>query len=211
MEADFCIHEIADGTIRDSTKRQDVAGNDAADEAAKEAAEGPSDRTSAWTAAVITTAVKQEADRKWREHWKEIWKTSKSGTHSRKITAEPTPKTLQLHSNLPKPKSAIGTQLRTGKIGLGSFLFGRKVPGVDTPNCSCDQGIQDVRHVLFTCPRWVEERWEAFGTMRHRNLEEALGEKESFIAAIDFILATGLLGQFRRAREMLIEREEAQI
>jgi len=30
-------------------------------------------------------------------------------------------------------------QLRTGKISLQAFLYSRKVPGIESPSCTCGQ------------------------------------------------------------------------
>jgi hypothetical protein len=149
--------------------------------------------------AAIIKEMRQLAKAKWAEKWKEETK----GRHSYRLTSAPTKKILALHSGLPKAMSSIGIQLRTGKIGLGDFLFGRKVPGFDTPECSCGRGNQTVQHVLLACPRWTEERWRAFGSFRQRDMAVLLGKPKEFRASITFILETGLLGQFKSYMEKL--------
>jgi ribonuclease HI len=204
-------HTESETTIHWIPAHTGVPGNESADEAAKKAAEGdtfargdlgsPPSKTLA--------AVRTKANQAWQKEWKDTWEKSSKGRHSFMFTREPTVKTLELHAKLAKPRSSIGIQLRTGKIGLGEFLYGRRVPGFETPRCSCNQGNQTVQHVLLTCRRWAREREEAFGNLRHRNILRILGEPEPLLLAINMILDTGLLGQFVRAREMLAEIEEA--
>src|SRR3954468_5538290 len=58
---------------------------------------------------------------------------------------------LELHSGLIKAQSSVLIQMRTGKIGLSAFLFHRKVPGYETPLCTCGQGPQTPEHLFTTC------------------------------------------------------------
>jgi hypothetical protein len=58
---------------------------------------------------------------------------------------------LGLHNGLTKAQSPVLTRMRTGKIGLSTFLFYRKVPGYETPLCSCCQGPQIPEHLFTFC------------------------------------------------------------
>ena len=64
-------------------------------------------------------------------------------------------KALPAHSGLTKAESSLLVQAGTGKIGLGQFLFRRKVPGVATPLCECG-GEESVAHVLEGCSPFPE-------------------------------------------------------
>ena len=110
-----------------------------------------------------------------------------------------------LHAGCGKAHSALLTQLRTGKIGFADFLYERKVPGVWSRRCACDQGAMTVRHVLLTCPKWRalrEEELEPF----FGDIKRILNTKEGVTAALRMILKTGLLEQFK----MIISEEHAQ-
>ena len=102
-----------------------------------------------------------------------------------------------------KEQSAIAVQMRTGKIGLRQFLYNRKVPGIDGPECGCGGGHQTVKHILFNCRKysgrrreyWDQERRKAaWGVLQLRTILTAPG---SLKKAVTFMKDTGLLGQFR--------------
>jgi hypothetical protein len=65
---------------------------------------------------------------------------------------------LQLHEGLPKAKSSLLTQIRTGAIGLNAFLFKMNVPGTTTPRCRAGCGNETAPHVILRCRTWEEER-----------------------------------------------------
>ena len=60
---------------------------------------------------------------------------------------------LSLHKGLSKAESAILVQARTDNIGLARFLYTRKVPGIETAQCSCGQGEETARHVALFCSK----------------------------------------------------------
>jgi exonuclease III len=130
-----------------------------------------------------------------KERWKTRWQLGEKGQHLRDLVAYPTRATRTLHAGRTKPKSAILTQLRTGKIGFNDFLFERRVPGVTSRRCACEQGAMTVRHILLICPRWRQERQE-LGIDR-KDLRYLLTTREGATTAINFLLRTDLLEQFR--------------
>jgi hypothetical protein len=143
----------------------------------------------------IQDAQKAMAEEEW-EKWKRRWKQETKGYHLRRIAKEPDGEACLVHAGRAKAHSALLTQLRTGKIGFNEFLFKRKVPGIQSKKCACDQGEMSVRHILLSCPQWEEEREEELRDMR-RDLKEILGTKHGATAAIRLILRTGLLKQFK--------------
>ena len=56
-------------------------------------------------------------------------------------------------------------QMRTGKIGLKSYLY--KIKASDTKLCSCG-GVENVQHVLLQCPRWAGLREKYLGQVGGR-------------------------------------------
>ncbi|KAI1004605.1 hypothetical protein K3495_g3605 [Podosphaera aphanis] len=67
----------------------------------------------------------------------EVWNAAKfftdKNTGRQKMTLRGTPSNL--HQNLTRAQSSIAMQIRTEHIGLKSYLYRRKVPGVDNPRC----------------------------------------------------------------------------
>jgi hypothetical protein len=97
-------------------------------------------------------------------------------------------------------------QLRTGKIGFRSFLYHRKVPGVEDPNCSCGSGAEmTVKHVLLDCRDRKDLREQALEGQDRRSLERLLSTRKGCLAAARMVQQTELLAQFRTAD---LEREE---
>lgn len=184
-----------------------ISGNEKADRAAKQVSQEPLSPPLLHGKGTSSTIPKGRAKAYWERVWKTEWERSSKGRHSFKITSAPTRKALELHDGLPKPKSAMGIQLRTGDIGFREFLADRGVPGFESARCGCGEGHQSVSHVLLSCSTWAEQRREAFGALRNRDLRVILGEKEYFHKAIGIVWETGLLAQFRRAREKLSGRE----
>jgi hypothetical protein len=79
-----------------------------------------------------------------------------------------------------------------GKIDFNKFLFKRKVPGIQSKKCACNQGKMSVRHILLSYSQWEKEREKELRDMR-RDLKEILGTKHEAMAAIRLILRIGLL------------------
>jgi hypothetical protein len=59
-----------------------------------------------------------------------------------------------IYKKLTKPQCSILVQIRSGAIGVASFLYKQRVPNI-SPNCSCrEERIQTIRHVLLECPNY---------------------------------------------------------
>ena len=111
-----------------------------------------------------------------------------------------------LHKGLRKPQSSLIIQLRTGKVGFQAFLFQRRVPGVDDPNCDCGEGMT-VEHVLLRCARWKELRDIELEGQKRSSLRELLGTRQGCLAAVRLVQKTELLAQFQKANLELEEEE----
>jgi hypothetical protein len=109
---------------------------------------------------------------------------------------EPSQTNRHLHAGRTKAHSALLTQLRTGKIGFSDFLYERRVPGVWSRRCACEEGVMNVRHVLLRCPKWWEIREEELANFRG-DIKRILNTSSGATAAIRLVLRTGLLDQFK--------------
>lgn len=109
-----------------------------------------------------------------------------------------------LHKKLPKVKSSLLIQARTGAIGLGAFLFARRVPTQITPWCSCGEGRETVTHLVVSCPDLAEQRQELPLAIRDgRELRSRLANKKEAPKIISWLLGLGRLREYRLAVDLL--------
>ena len=80
-------------------------------------------------------------------------------------------------------------QLRTGKIGFRAFLYQRRVPGTNDPNCDCGEEMT-VAHVLLKYAEWKELRDVALEGQKRSSLRELLGTRKGCLAAARLVLLT---------------------
>lgn len=121
-------------------------------------------------------------------------------------TLDPPAQPLQTHDDLPKAKSSLLTQARTGAIGLRQFLFRRKVPDFPTPLCSCGEAPETVAHLAIRCrePDVTEGRPQ----VRDKHaLMEMLRSKEGAARVVTWLMRTGRLSEYRLALELEMEQE----
>jgi hypothetical protein len=132
--------------------------------------------------------------------WTTEWANETRGRRSYRYTPIPGTKVLGFHQNATKRLSSIIIQLRTGKIGLNAYLHSRKVPGIDSPNCTCGFRLQTIEHILLDCRKYRDLRRHYLGPGR-TTVDEILSTPKLALKAAEFIEATQLLGQFRRPEE----------
>ena len=103
----------------------------------------------------LRTAVKASLAEKLYAEWEDDWRREVRGRTLYKIAPTPSRQVLHLHEKMPKWVSSL---MRTGKIGLKSFLYERNVPSIEDTECACGEGEESVRHILTECSQ--------FGVMR---------------------------------------------
>ena len=54
-----------------------------------------------------------------------------------------------MHQGLAKAESSVLIQIRTDIISLRQYLCQRKVPGFESPECDCNEGIETSEHILI--------------------------------------------------------------
>jgi hypothetical protein len=114
----------------------------------------------------------------------------------------PNKKILQLHKDLYKAESAILVQACTDNIGLAEFLYTRKVPGIETAQCSCGQGEETARHVALFCSKEIDRR-PYLRTKGRVNYKYLTGTREGAKLFSAWLICTGRLGQFSLANRLL--------
>ena len=184
-----------------------IEGNEAADLAAKEATGWRGNRNEKARPSApprelhslrstLNTWINQRAANEWAADWSSETK----GRKSYEYNPIPGHKALAPHRGTSKSLSSIITQLRTGKIGLNAYLHSRKVPGIDNPMCGCGYRLQSIEHVLLFCRKYHQIRLDYLGP-GYKTLGEVLSTPKLTIKAAEFMVATRLLGQFRRREE----------
>jgi hypothetical protein len=114
--------------------------------------------------------------------WENAWKSSEKGGHLRQIdTMLPSSRTRRLNKSLPRNRTYLLTQLRTGHSWLATHAKLHKLR--DDDKCQCG-AKETVVHVLVDCPRLTNLR---------RQLRWKIGEAFNDISA--------MLGGKGRARQ----------
>jgi hypothetical protein len=66
----------------------------------------------------------------------------------------------RLYDNLKRPEASILAQLRTGMARLNEYLY--RIGASETDQCPCGQATESIKHFLFRCTRWNEQRRQLF-------------------------------------------------
>ena len=160
----------------------------------------------------------EAVEKQWTRRWDSEYK--KATRESQRTTCEPADwqpdfstrrRALKKHQGLHKHESSLLTQIRTGKVGLRSFLFSRRVPNVMTPLCRCGRGPETATHLVLDCADLVEERAQlrralAPANMRTRRDYAAATEGKHAVILVRWLLATGRFPEFRLARRVAAGR-----
>src|SRR6266516_6337966 len=93
----------------------------------------------------------KDLEQNWKARWQRRAATAQRQRLGRYVEpAEegfPAGDPLAKHKGLLKHESSVLIQLRTGKIGLNSFLHRRRVPDVPSPLCSCGSAPETPCHI----------------------------------------------------------------
>ena len=86
-------------------------------------------------------------------------------------------------------------------VALNHFLF--KIKAVESDKCYCVEGSQAPRHVLMQCPLYADLRKTFLDKIRltdfgdSTNYDAIVSDSGATRYVAEFMLQTGLLGQFR--------------
>jgi hypothetical protein len=111
--------------------------------------------------AICDSAKKREGGRKTRHAWKERWRSHAHGRLYFPHAPVPHKTYLAAHGSQRKALSSVIIQMKTGKIGLYSYLDGIKPDKYPTDRCrGCDIKRETLQHVLLECHAYRARRQE---------------------------------------------------
>ena len=131
-------------------------------------------------------------------------------TGRKRVSLRGTP--CAIHKNLKRAQSSLAMQIRSEHIGFNSYLYRRKVPGVDNPRCPCGYISQNVKHMIMACPVWSKGRTKVWRKAKNRSFEAMMSNPEDIERITQWILEQGWIEQFRLAGEVeaqLKQREDS--
>jgi hypothetical protein len=115
---------------------------------------------------------------------------------------------IGVHKGLLKHESSVLIQLRTGKIGLNSFLHRRRVPDVQSPLCSCGLAPETPCHIAVDCPLTATARDGLAVSLApralrsHRDFAAVLADPDRAQTIARWFLKLNRLKEFRLAVEI---------
>jgi ribonuclease HI len=187
-----------------------VPGNETADVEAKLAATGggvesgaeqPYPEGSASGRVLLASTAKRRVRRRIKEKWAQEWAKETTGKPNQRLVKAPDKKVLRLFESLSKPYTSILIQMRSMRIALNHFLY--KIKVVESDECYCGEGSQTPRHILMQCPLYADLRKTFLDKVRETDLGDStdydaiVSHSQATRYVAEFMLQTGLLGQFR--------------
>ena len=171
----------------------DIAGNETVDEAAKEAAKTQGEIGEPHRYATLKSGQNAVIHKANKDQWNKEWSSERC-------------KAKQLHDIGTRPHMEAGarlysqissrrrltwlTRLRTGHCGLNEYL--QRFGLVESAQCSCEWGIESVRHYLLICPNYEQERDKLRRNvgMQGMRVENLLGDPQLIHHTLDYVAET---------------------
>lgn len=148
---------------------------------------------------------RQQLDQAWRQRW-QARASQQRGSHLPTTWLTPwTQDCRKLYAGLSKAEATALFLMRTEVIGLNAWLASILVPGI-LALCPCGEAAQTVRHVLLHCQR--HDRTQLLTRCGTQRLNDILARPASAAHAARWLIARGVLEQFRVVREIQEEDTE---
>jgi hypothetical protein len=112
-------------------------------------------------------------------------------------------KRMKLHKDLIKSKNSFVIYMRTKRIKLIDYFFFRRVFIVLISNCFCEHSRQTLRHILFFCKDWSEDRQRMLRDDETTNMNKLLNIAKSLKISIIWLMKINLLIQFSLIKKYL--------
>jgi hypothetical protein len=142
--------------------------------------------------------------KEWQDRWQASQAISRWGSQADQ--EGPSINRLKLHNQLAKAESSALVQARTGRIGLAHFLSKARVPGYESPICSCGLDEETPQHVLLDC-LLEEERRHWFPRATFQDLVSTPG---NVAISAKWLIQSNRLSQFQLASRLLYGNRQAE-
>lgn len=194
-----------------------IRGNEEVDELAKQAGgwcKGLNEvhefrRARKYQSYSLRSAIKRAMRVDTTKEWETRWENGKHGREYYPLAMKPHRRHLASHGQRRKALSAVVVQMKTGKIGLNSYLHGIRPLDTPTDRCrGCAEQRETLHHVLLDCPSYRESRQKYWGNYPPNSLREILSDTEKTTTAARQLLTLGLLAQFSRVAKRILSEPE---
>ncbi|OOQ82703.1 hypothetical protein PEBR_37742 [Penicillium brasilianum] len=150
---------------------------------------------------LLAATAKRRVRRRIKEKWAQDWAKERTGKPNQRLVKAPDKKVLRLFESFSKPYTSVLIQMRSMRIALNHFLF--KIKAADSDQCYCSEGSQTPRHILMQCPLYADLRRTFLDKISMTDLgnstdyDAIISHSQATRYVAEFMLQTGLLGQFR--------------
>ena len=115
-----------------------------------------------WLSQITTNQAssKKELQKLFTKEWEYQWEEKKRRSYPgwQTFCQKPHKNNLKLYKKLQKAEASLLLQIRTGRIGLASFLFRAGAPDFPTPLCVCGQAEETAKHITSSCSLYSRQR-----------------------------------------------------
>jgi hypothetical protein len=140
--------------------------------------------------------------RKWRNMWS-AYQTRNRRRVCETLMKNITSKRMKLHKNLIKSKNSFAIYMKTKRIKLIDYFFFRRIFIVLTSDCFCEHSRQTLRHILFFCRDWSENRQRMLRDDETTNMSRFLNISKNLKVSIIWLMKINLLTQFSLIKKYL--------
>ena len=144
---------------------------------------------------ISISAIKKGISKDIKMQTKAWWSSSPRFTKMNAIDPSlPSDEFLKILSSLNRRQTSLLTQLRTGHAPLNKHLH--TIQKSPTPNCpqpTCASAIEDIHHLIFTCPRYIHARYHLTRYIGRKDftLSNLLANKDTIDHTLTYLNSIG--------------------